>query len=77
MNHYVLWCIETSAADNWSEEDHEKSSVLLDTSDTNERLSVCLQLADARQPPDYRAKIVGTITDHVELGLLVVMCVVD
>jgi len=31
---------------------------VLDTSDAGERLSVCLQLADARQPPDYRAKIV-------------------
>jgi len=53
----VFQCAETSTVDNWSDKDHEKTTIL-DTSDANERLSVCLQLADARQPPDYRAKIV-------------------
>jgi len=43
--------------DHWNDED-EGRSPSLDTSDVHERLSVCLQLADARQPPDYRAKIV-------------------
>ena len=43
--------------DNWSDEDRDKTPAL-DTSDVNERLSVCLQLADVRQPPDHRAKIV-------------------
>jgi len=46
-----------AAVDNWTDEEHERSLVL-DTSDASERLSVCLQLVDARQPPDHRAKIV-------------------
>jgi len=53
-----------ATVDNWTEEDHDRS-LLLDTSDLNERLSVCLQLADARQPPDHRAKIVNFFTHFI------------
>jgi len=55
----VSECTESSRlVDNWSEDDETQTEPVLDTSDVNERLSVCLQLADARQPPDHRAKIV-------------------
>jgi len=54
---FVFYRAESSEVDNWSDKDRGRSTTL-DTSDVNERLSVCLQLADARQPSDYRAKIV-------------------
>ena len=49
---------DSRAVDNWSDEAAEEKSPMLDTSDAEERLSVCLQLADARQPAEHRAKIV-------------------